>query len=69
MRGPPVTKSAMMSGHTHGHQSGGRNPRYLRTRHIEVDETFVVHGLSSVASRAFDHIFVQRSAVELSCTI
>ena len=69
MRGALATKSAMVAGHTQGQKSGGTNPRYLRTRHIEVDETFVVHGLSSVASRAFDHIFVQRSAVELLCTI
>ena len=47
----PPQKNVVMGGHGLGHQPGGIYPQNLWTRQIDVDGNWVVHGLSSGASR------------------
>ena len=64
---PPVTKHAVMAGHCLGQQPGGTKRLNLQTRKVDVDRTWVAHGLSTGAGRASEQKFFQRSTMKLCC--
>ena len=51
---PPATKNAVMADHSQGHLLGETYPRYLRTRRIDVDGTYVVQGLGFGGGQAIE---------------
>ena len=41
---PPATNNAVIANQGLGHQTGGSCPKYLQTRQIDVDETWIKPG-------------------------